>query len=35
MAQTRTIAWRASLDDALHEAQQAGKPVLLDFFSPK
>lgn len=28
------ISWRASLDDALAEAVQDERPVLLDFFSP-
>ena len=28
------ISWRASLDDGFAEAEQAEKPVLLDFFSP-
>jgi hypothetical protein len=28
------IRWLASLDEALDQARQQDKPVLLDFFSP-
>ena len=35
MTTTQTeIHWRASLDEALQEAEREHKPVLLDFFSP-
>ena len=32
--QTAQIQWLYSLDEALEQSKQTGKPVLLDFFSP-
>ena len=33
MATETAIRWRTSLDEAIQEAKQTGKPALLDFFS--
>ena len=30
----RAVEWLSSLDDALSQAKQTGKVVLLDFFNP-
>jgi hypothetical protein len=32
--QVGTIRWRDSLDEALAESRETGRPVLLDFFNP-
>jgi hypothetical protein len=29
-----TVRWRAGLEEALGEARDTGRPVLLDFFNP-
>ena len=31
---SENIAWKESLIEALKEAKEIGKPVLLDFFNP-